>query len=74
MDRRLYRELWRLRFEKMLKLEEESVKDYQTLIEECRRKHKDHSIIPHFEKLIADEKKHVALVKELLQILNRQSD
>ena len=74
MDRILYKELWKLRFEKMLKLEEESVKDYQSLSGECKTKYKDHSIIPHLEKLITDEKKHALLVKELLTILNRQPD
>ena len=74
MERRLYKELWRLRFEKMLKLEEESVVDYQALLEECKTKYKDHAVVPHFEKLITDEKKHALLVKELLAILNRQSD
>lgn len=74
MDRRLYKELWRLRFEKMLKLEEGSIVDYQNLLEECKHKYKTHSIVPHLEKLITDEKKHALLVKELLAILNRQSE
>lgn len=74
MDRALYRELWKLRFEKMLKLEEESIVDYQALLGECKTKHKGHSIEPHFEKLITDEKKHALLCKELLSILERQPD
>ena len=74
MERRLYKELWRLRFEKMLRLEEESVTDYQALLEECKTKYKSHTLIPHFERLITDEKKHAHLCKELLTILNRQPD
>ena len=74
MDRPLYKELWKLRFEKMLKLEEESVVDYQALLEECKTKFKGHSLVSHLEKLITDEKKHALLVKELLAILERQPD
>ena len=74
MDRPLYKELWKLRFEKMLKLEEESVVDYQALLEECKTKFKGHSLASHLEKLITDEKKHALLVKELIAILERQPD
>ena len=56
----------------MLHLEEQSVADYQALLDETKKLAKDHAIIPHFEKLIADEKKHAILVKELMQILDRQ--
>jgi hypothetical protein len=74
MDRPLYKELWRLRFEKMLKLEEESIVDYENLLKECKTLHKGHAIEPHLERLIRDETKHAKLCKELLAILNRQPD
>lgn len=74
MEKRFYKELWQLRFQKMLNLEEESIVAYQSLLEECQKRFKDHPIIPHFETLIADEKKHAALVRELLKILERQTD
>ena len=74
MERRFYKELWGLRFKKMLMLEEKSVTDYEALLQECRKHSKSHSIIPHFERLIADEKKHAHLVKELIRILERQPD
>ncbi|MBI3252377.1 MAG: hypothetical protein HYZ52_03530 [Candidatus Omnitrophica bacterium] len=74
MDRRLYRELWTLRFNKMLDLEKKSVGDYTALLAECRRLHKNHSIEPHLERLITDEKKHVLLVGELIEILCAQAD
>ena len=73
MDRSQYKELWKLRFEKMLRLEEQSARDYETLLEECRSKYTDHPIEPHLEQLIHDEKRHAHLVKELLKILNHQS-
>lgn len=74
MERRFYRELWSLRFNKMLKLEKKSVVTYRDLLEECQKRFKDHSIISHLERLIRDEKRHARLVQELIKILNRQAD
>ena len=74
MERRLYRELWKIRFDKMLQLEDQSVLDYQKLLEECKTKYKGHSLEPHLGQLIKDEKKHSLLCKELLAILERQTD
>ena len=74
MDRRFYKELWKIRFNKILELEKQSVVTYQVLLEESRKRHKGHSIEPNLEKLIADEKKHTLLVQELIEILDRQSD
>ena len=72
MERRFYKELWRIRFNKMLELEKQAVVDYQALLNESRKKHKGHSIEPNLEKLIADEKRHALLVQELIEILGRQ--
>lgn len=72
MNRELYRELWAMRFNKMLGLERHSVEDYKHLLTECRRQHRSHSIEPHLEQLIRDEARHVGLVQELLDILARQ--
>ncbi len=74
MRKRFYKELWSLRFAKMLQLEEQSVLDYEALLEESRRRFKAHPIIPHLEKLILDERRHARLVQELLRILERQPD
>ena len=74
MERKLYRELWAIRFKKMLALEKQSVKDYESLLKECRARFFEHSIEPHLERLIRDEKKHVLLVQELQRILARQPD
>ena len=74
MHRKLYKELWRLRFEKMLSLERKSITDYQSLLLECQPHPKGAAIRPHLEQLIQDEKKHVALCEELLKILARQPD
>ena len=74
MERRLYKELWNIRFNKMLELENQAVVAYQELLRECRNKHKGHAIEAHLERLITDEKKHATLVEELIRILDVQPD
>ena len=74
MDRRLYKELWAIRFKRMLHLEKKGVHDYESLLKECKDDHRNHAIEPHLERLIQDEKKHVMLVEELIRILERQLD
>ena len=72
MKRKYLRELWGLRFDKMLQLESTAVHDYEQLLEECRSYAAGHAIESHLERLIADEKRHVKLAQELLSILKRQ--
>ncbi len=72
MKRKFYKELWASRFAKMLKLEEQSIIDYEALLDESKKRFTDQTIASHFEKLISDEKRHALLVKELIQILERQ--
>ena len=74
MERRFYKELWSIRFNKMLKLEKQGIAVYEALLQECRNKYKGHSVEAHLERLIVDEKKHVILVEELLRILVAQPD
>ena len=72
MEGRLYKKLWDIRFKKMLSLEEKAVRDYTSLRKDCEGRLKEHSILPHLDRLIADEKKHAGLVCELMEILERQ--
>ena len=75
MQRKLYKELWVLRFHKMLSLEHQSVEEYQVLLEECQKKSKGEIELQNdLRKLIADEKKHAQLVQELLNIVQQQKD
>ena len=75
MQRELFKELWILRFRKMLRLEQESVVAYEELLEECEKKHKsEKEIQQHFKTLIQDEKKHAKLVQELIKIVECQED
>jgi rubrerythrin len=73
MQRKLYREMWKARFTRMLTLEKQSVDDYKKMLEHCRVHHKDHSVVPLIERLIREETKHVELAQELMEILDRQS-
>ena len=64
-----------MRFQKMLKLEEQSAIAYESVLEECKDQWKEN---PEFEtslkKLVSDEKKHAKLVRELLKIMDKQED
>lgn len=71
----LYKEFWAMRFREMLRLEEEGVSSYEALLEECQSQHKtERTLQAELKNLIADEKKHVRLVRELLEIVARQAD
>ena len=74
MERKHFKELWRLRFEKMLALEKQGAEEYQTLLNERQGECQASSVIPHLKLLINEEKKHIHLVEELLEMVNRQPD
>ncbi len=74
MERKFYKELWAIRFKKMLDLEVKSVDSYTALLEECKKNHENHEVQHQLEKLVSDEKRHAVLVQELIDILNRQTD
>ena len=59
----------------MLKLEEESIEGYKTLLVEAKEKYKgEPKLHDRLKTLISDEKKHAKLVQELLSIAKRQED
>ncbi|MCG3175234.1 MAG: hypothetical protein MOGMAGMI_00156 [Candidatus Omnitrophica bacterium] len=74
MNRQLYRELWNLRFTKMLDIELQSIEEYKHILAELRKSHGNHAVVPHLERLVADETKHAKLCEELLRILKRQKE
>ncbi|MBI4394580.1 MAG: hypothetical protein HY583_00125 [Candidatus Omnitrophica bacterium] len=75
MQRSLYKELWLMRFQKMLDLEREAVSGYSDLLKEYQDKYKGESQVQnHLKKLIIDEKKHAKLVEELLRTVQSQED
>ncbi len=71
MQKKLYQELWNLRFQKMLALEEQSIVGYKGLIKECN-KFQDEETVEKLKQLIADETRHARLVRELIKIVKRQ--
>ena len=73
MQRKLFQELWNLRFQKMLALEEQSISDYKDLLKECNQL-KDEETIKKLKQLIADETRHAKLVRELIKIVKRQGE
>ena len=75
MQRKLYKELWAIRFQKMLRLEEQSAIAYESVLEECKDQWKENpELETSLKKIISDEKKHAKLVQELLEIVNQQED
>lgn len=74
MERKHFKELWRMRFEKMLSLEKQAEETYRLLLNERERECSDSAAIPHLQLLTIEEKKHIHLVEELLEILHRQPD
>lgn len=75
MQRKLFKELWTLRFEKILEIEKQALQVYGALLKDCKTHYQDEAgLQKNFESLIQDEKRHVLLVQELLDIVCRQAD
>lgn len=71
MQKKLYKELWRLRFQKMLELEEGSLWQYEALLKECKNEPEARIQL---KRLIKDETRHAKFVHELLTIVSQQED
>ena len=74
MQKKLYKELWALRFQKMLALEEQSIEDYEKLLKECAKLKTEESVKEKLTQLKADETSHAKYVRELLKIVDRQDE
>lgn len=74
MQKKLYKELWALRFQKMLALEEQSIQDYGKLLKECAKLKTEETVTEKLMELIADETRHAKYVRELLKIVDRQEE
>ena len=72
MQRKLFKELWSLRFQKMLDLEEESVKEYQRILKACGTAKVSDDVKGKLKQLVEDETRHAKYVRELIKILDRQ--
>ena len=71
MQRKLYKELWLLRFQKMLDLEEGAIREYQELLRQLKD---DIKLKEKFETLIQDETQHAKLIRQLIEIVHEQAD
>lgn len=74
MQKKLYKELWNLRFQKMLALEEQSIQDYEKILSECTKQNIQGTVKGRLKQVISDEMTHAKLVNELIQIVNRQGE
>ena len=74
MQGRFHKELWTMRFQRMLDLELRAAETYEFLLEECKQKEEEMSVQEELAKLVADEKKHAKLVQQLLEIVAKQAE
>ena len=74
MQGKFYKELWTMRFQKMLELEREGVQTYQSIVDGCGKDKSCANLKADLKKLVEDEKKHVKLVHQLLEIVERQAN
>lgn len=65
MDEEILKEVWKIRFDKILKLKVESVELYEMLLKKYLGLLEEVGAKEVLEEIIADEKKHVTLAKEL---------
>jgi len=63
------RELWRIRFQRILELEEESFEFYKKLLKEKSEILEKAGIAPTLKQIMSDEGRHIRIAKDLLQII-----
>ena len=66
-------ELWQIRFEKILELEQESFGFYQKLLKEKSALLKETGLEPLIKQIMRDEGKHIRIAKELLELTRRKN-
>ena len=64
------KKLWRIRFEKILELEEESFNFYKKLLKEKSALLKETDLETLIKQIMRDEGRHIHIAKELLQIVD----
>lgn len=65
------RELWRLRFQKILQLEEESHEFYQKLLKEKTALLEEAGVKSILKEILGDEARHIKIAKELLHLASQ---
>lgn len=66
------KELWRIRFEKILQLEQESFDFYQKLLKEKGDLLEEAGIKSTLKQILSDEGKHIRIAKELVHLVNKE--
>lgn len=70
MNREHARELWRIRFLKILDLEQESFNFYQRLLKEKSALLEEYGIKPLIQQIMRDEGRHIRIAKDLIYCLH----
>ena len=63
------RELWRIRFGKILELEQESFNFYQRLLKEKSTLLEEAGIKPMIKQIMQDEGRHIRIAKDLVRLV-----
>lgn len=69
-----HRELWRIRFERILQLEQESLEFYKKLLKEKDAVLEEAGIKSLLKEIAADEGHHVHIAKDLLRVIGPRSE
>ena len=67
------RELWQIRFLKILELEQESFTFYQKLLKEKSALLEESGIQPMIKQIMQDEGRHIRIAKELVRLVGNKS-
>ena len=68
------RELWRIRFQRILELEEESFHFYKKLLKEKTKLLEETGIKETLRQIMRDEGRHIRIAKDLLRLLSKGHD
>lgn len=68
MDDEVLKELWKIRFEKLLKLEKDSAGMYEQLLDQYPDLLSESGLDQILKQIIKDEKKHIKVAEELFQL------
>ena len=67
------RELWQIRFLKILELEQESFNFYQKLLKEKTTLLEEAGIKPTIKQIMRDEGRHIRIAKELVRLVENKT-
>lgn len=68
------KELWQIRFQRILELEEESFEFYKKLLKERSEVLEKTGIAPTIKKIMSDEGRHIRIAKDLLALVGGQKN